>query len=132
MLIKWMVANLSVQRAAARLSFHSGALLGTIVGWYVLLDLSFITIIGWAWVTTALTRWICRNIDGTRREIVFNGTGLEVLWRTIVVAIGCIFIIPIPWVYRWIARWFGSQTRRWPRRIAPSTDPEKHQANAPR
>ena len=63
--------------------------------------LSFITIIGWAWVITAWMRWICRNIGGTRREIVFNGAGLEMLWRTLVFGIGCAFIIPIPWVLRW-------------------------------
>ena len=61
-----------------------------------LLVVSFITIIGWAWVATAWTRWNCRNIEGTRREIVFKASGLDVLWRTIVFAIGCVFIIPIP------------------------------------
>ena len=44
------------------------------------------------------------RIDGTRREIIFNASGREVLWRTVVVAIGCILIIPIPWVLGWIAR----------------------------
>ncbi len=69
------------------------------IGWQILVVVSFITIIGWAWVSTAWMRWICRNIQGTRREIVFNASGLEVLWRTIVFAIACVFIIPIPWVY---------------------------------
>ena len=71
--------------------------------------LSVITIIGWAWVITAWMRWICRNIEGTRREMVFNASGLEVLWRTIVFAIGCVFMIPIPWVMRWYASWYVSQ-----------------------
>jgi len=44
------------------------------------------------------------------REIVFIGTGLEFLWRTIVAAIASCFIIPIPWVYRWMSRWLASQT----------------------
>ena len=57
-----------------------------------------------AWV-----RWICRNISGTRREVIFNGSGLEILWRTIVLGIGCAFLIPIPWVLRWYNRWFVSQ-----------------------
>ena len=35
--------------------------------------------------------------------------GLEVLWRTIVFVIACIFIIPIPWVLRWYAQWYASQ-----------------------
>ena len=71
--------------------------------------LSAITIIGWAWVTTAWMRWNCRNIAGTHREVVFNGSGIEVLWRTIVVVIACCFIIPIPWMLRWIAAWYTSQ-----------------------
>ena len=43
------------------------------------------------------------------KSVVFNGTGLEVLWRTILLAIGCAFIIPIPWVMRWYNRWYVSQ-----------------------
>ena len=54
-------------------------------------------------------RWICRNVDGTRREIIFNGSGLEILWRTLVFSIGCAFIIPIPWLLRWYTKWYASQ-----------------------
>ena len=72
--------------------------------------ISAITIIGWAWVYAAQTRWVCRNIQGTRRQVVFNGTGLEYLWRLIVVAIASAFIIPIPWVFRWMMQWQLSQT----------------------
>ena len=51
-----------------------------------------------------------RNIlDGTQREVIFTASGLEVLWRTIVFVIACIFIIPIPWVLRWYAQWYASQ-----------------------
>ena len=56
------------------------------LGWTILAVISIITIIGWAWVYAARMRWICRNIEGTRREIVFNGSGLEFLWRAIVAA----------------------------------------------
>jgi hypothetical protein len=35
------------------------------LGWY-LLCFSIITIIGWAWVTSAWMRWICRNIQPAR------------------------------------------------------------------
>jgi hypothetical protein len=75
----------------------------------VLLYVSFITIVGWAWVVTAWMRWVCRNIDGTQREVIFIASGLEVLWRTIVFVFACIFIIPIPWVLRWYAQWYASQ-----------------------
>jgi hypothetical protein len=113
MTVKWIVANISSNTQPLRLSFRGEAL--PYVGWFVLLNISFITIIGWAWVTTAMTRWMFRNIDGTRREIIFNASGLEVLWRTLVLAIGCVLIIPIPWVLGWFARWYVSQIALAPR-----------------
>ena len=71
---------------------------------------SVITIIGWAWVYTAQMRWICRNIQGTRRQVVFHGAGLEYLWRVIVALLLGSLIIPIPWVARWLLNWQLSQT----------------------
>ena len=59
---------------------------------------SSITIIGWAWVFTAWMRWICRNIRARGERSCSTARGLEVLWRTIVFVIGCMFIIPIPWM----------------------------------
>jgi GYF domain 2 len=106
--LKWMVANLASNGQPLGLSF-SGSV-WAYLGWSVLFAISIITIIGWAWVYVAWARWFCRNIQGTRREVIFNGTGLEVLWRGIVAAIASTFIIPIPWVYRWMSRWLASQT----------------------
>jgi hypothetical protein len=34
---------------------------------------------------------------------------LEILWRTLVWVISCIFIIPIPWTLRWYLQWMISQ-----------------------
>ena len=81
-------------RTASGFRSPSTAASGPFIGWQLLMYVSVITIIGWAWVITAWMRWICRNISGTRREVVFNGTGLEVLWRTLLFVIGCVFIIP--------------------------------------
>jgi hypothetical protein len=106
--LRWFVANLASNEQPLGLSF-SGSI-WAFLGWTILGIVSVITIIGWAWVYAAMLRWICRNIQGTRREVVFTGTGLELLWRTIVAAIASIFIIPIPWVYRWMWRWLASQT----------------------
>jgi len=106
--IIWLFANLTSNGQPLGLSF-SGSF-WAFLGWSILAVVSVITIIGWAWVYAAMTRWICRNIQGTRREVVFTGTGLELLWRTIVAAIASVFIIPIPWVYRWMWRWLASQT----------------------
>jgi len=107
LLIKWFVANLSSDGQPLGLRF-TGSPWG-FFGYSLLVVISLITIIGWAWVYVAQIRWMCRHIDGTRREVIFNSTGLEFLWRSIVMFIGCIFIIPIPWIYRWFAGWLASQ-----------------------
>src|SRR6266481_5550919 len=106
--LRYLVANLGSNGQPLGLSF-SGSL-WAYLGWPLLTVISFITIIGWAWVYAAQMRWVCRNIQGTRRQVVFKGTGLEYLWRVIAVAIACAFIIPGPWVLRWIMRWQLSQT----------------------
>jgi GYF domain 2 len=106
--LKWLIANLASNRRPLGLSF-SGSF-WAYLGWSILAAISFITIIGWAWVLAAQVRWICRNIEGTRRQVVFKGTGLQYLWRTIVTFIACSFVIPIPWVVRWMLDWQLSQT----------------------
>jgi len=108
LLIKWFVMNLSSNGQPLGLRF-SGSF-WVFLGYSLLALIAILTIIGWAWVYVAQLRWMCRHIDGTRREVVFNGTGLEFLWRSIVTALASIFIIPIPWVYRWMADWLASQT----------------------
>ncbi|UWU77111.1 DUF4339 domain-containing protein [Bradyrhizobium huanghuaihaiense] len=113
LLIKWMVANLASNGQPLGLSFTGSV--WAYIGWNLLFAISIITIIGWAWVAAAQMRWFCRSIEGTRREIVFKGSGLDILWRGIVAAILCSLIIPIPWVYRWIMNWFASQTELAPR-----------------
>jgi GYF domain 2 len=105
--IRWIASNIASNGQKLPLSF-TGSVAGYI-GWYILIMISFITIVGWAWVATAWMRWICRNVSNTHREVIFTGSGLAVLWRTIVFAIACGFIIPIPWVLRWYAQWYTSQ-----------------------
>jgi len=105
--IKWFVANISSDGPPLVLKF-SGSFWGYL-GWNILAFVSVITIIGWAWVYTAQMRWMCRHVEGTRREIVFKATGLEFLWRSLVTALGCVFIITIPWMMRWFIRWQASQ-----------------------
>ena len=106
--LRWFFANLSSGGQPLGLSFSGSYWM--YLGWNLLGALSTITIIGWAWVYTAQTRWVYRNVDGTHREIVFKASGLEYLWRAFVCFIGCIFIIPIPWVARWMMGWLASQT----------------------
>jgi len=107
MLLRWLASRLASNGQPLPIAFSGSAI--TFIGWQLLLYISFITIIGWAWVAAAWMRWICRNISGTRREIIFTGTGLEILWRTLVFSIACIFLIPIPWMMRWYTQWYVSQ-----------------------
>ena len=106
--LRWFFANLSSGGQPLGLSFSGSYWI--YLGWSLLGALASITIIGWAWVYTAQTRWVYRNVDGTHREIVFKATGLEYLWRALVCIIASAFIIPIPWVARWMMGWLASQT----------------------
>lgn len=56
-------------------------------GWYLLWSLSFITIIGWAWVAAAGLRSVCRKVQLQEEHLEFNGAGLDILWRAIVVLV---------------------------------------------
>jgi hypothetical protein len=107
MTVRWFVANISSNGQRLPLTFTGEPLI--YVGWYLLVIVSIVTIIGWAWVMTAVMRWVCRNIAGTRREVTFIASGWQVLWRTIVFALGVVLIIPIPWALSWYARWIVSQ-----------------------
>lgn len=107
MLLRWVLASLSSNGRLLGLEFN-GSVWG-FIGWQLLMVLAILTIVGWAWVITAWLRWICRNIGGSRRELAFNGGGLEVLWRTFALVVACVFLIPIPWAIRWYAQWFVSQ-----------------------
>src|ERR1700744_5089784 len=104
MIVRWIAGNLSSNGQPLPISFNGSPLV--YIGWQVLVVISMITIVGWAWVVVAQTKWICRNIAGTHREVLFNATGLEMLWRTLVFGIACVFIVPIPWMIRWYAQWF--------------------------
>src|SRR5204863_3363491 len=73
MVIRWAVANISADGRPLGLSFQGSA--WAYIGWFVFYMVSTITIIGWAWVMTAWLRWMARNITGTRRAVVFNGSG---------------------------------------------------------
>lgn len=111
--LRYLIANIASNGQPLGFSF-SGSF-WAYFGWNILTVASVLTIVGWAWVYTAQMRWICRNIQGTRRQVVFKGAGLQFLWRAVVAALVSIFIISIPWVYRWMMRWQLSQTELVPR-----------------
>jgi hypothetical protein len=104
---RWFWRNLVWEGQTAHLSFTGGYWLW--LGWHVLTILSFITIIGWAWVATAFARWLCRHVQGSARKLVFNASGWGLLWRSVLFFLSCIPLIPIPWTLRWYTRWLVSQ-----------------------
>ena len=94
--LRWFIASLASNGHPLGLSF-SGSF-WAFLGWTILAIVSLITIIGWAWVYSATARWVCGNIQGTRRAVVFNGSGWGYLWRIVLASLAASFIIPIPWV----------------------------------
>jgi GYF domain 2 len=113
LVLRWIVSNLASNGQKLPIAFTGS--IWAFIGWQLLIAISFITIIGWAWVVTAMARWVCRNISGTRREVLFNASGLEVLWRTLAFVFASFLIIPIPWMLRWYAHWYVSQFALAPR-----------------
>jgi GYF domain 2 len=107
LIVRWFVANLTWEGQAQPLHFTGG--FWPLLGWSVLMPLSILTIIGWAWVATAWGRWMCRHVQGSSRQLVFTAGGFGYLWRALVFALTAIFIIPIPWTVRWFTRWLVSQ-----------------------
>jgi hypothetical protein len=106
-IVRWFWRNLVWEGQTAPLAFTGGY--WPMLGWYVLTILATITIVGWAWVSTAWMRWMCRHVDGSARKLVFNATGWGFLWRTVLLVLSCIPLIPIPWTMWWYTRWIVSQ-----------------------
>lgn len=107
LMLRWIVGNISSNGQHLPLRFTGSVWI--YIGWSVLFYVSIVTIVGWAFVLTAWIRWICDDVEGTRRRIEFSATGLEMFWRTTAFAIGCVFIVPIPWLLGWYYRWFAGQ-----------------------
>ena len=101
-IIRWFVSNTKLS-CGTNLNFKGKYL--PFLGWNFLLFISFFTIIGWAWVSVAIMRWFCRNIDGGQNHLEFVGSGWGLLWRGFLACLASILIIPIPWVLLWVYRW---------------------------
>ncbi len=106
-ILRWFLRNLAWEGQTTTLTFTGSY--WRLLGWYLLLIVSIITIIGWAWVYAAWIRWICRHVEGSARQLTFTAGGWSLLWRFIVFAFSCVLIIPIPWSLHWLACWLVSQ-----------------------
>ncbi len=102
MLLNWFVYNLRLN-PGPHLAFTGSYI--NLLGWYVALLLSCITIVGWAWVAVAMYQWMARNIKGDGIAVEFRATGLEFLWRGLVTALGSCLIVPMPFLILWFGRW---------------------------
>lgn len=107
-ILKWFCARLTTEDGRMSLSFVGGY--WAFLGWNVLFLISFLTIIGWAWIAKFMMQWLCRNVNGSTR-FEFMATGLSILWRSLVVGLLCVLVIPIPWILQWYMQWYVSQLR---------------------
>jgi len=107
MIMRWVFGNLVWEGQSERLRFTGGY--WGMLGWWLFIVLAMISLIGWAWVFTAMMRWTCRHVEGTDTRLSFVAGGWSVLWRIWVLGLVCIFIIPIPWIMAWYVRWFTAQ-----------------------
>jgi hypothetical protein len=106
LLLKWFCANLRSEDDRLALRFEGGY--WAYIGWNILLIVSALTIVGWAWVLKFMMRWMCRSVRGTA-SFDLNATGFGILWRTFGFVLLGILVIPIPWLMRWYASWLISQ-----------------------
>ena len=109
LLLRWLVANLASNGQPLGLSF-SGSV-WAYLGWNILFVISIITIIGWAWVYRRAGALDLPQHPGHAAAGRLQGHGSGDIsgagsWSPSAAR----FIIPIPWVYRWMMRWQLSQT----------------------
>ena len=84
------------------------------LGWYLLIYVSVLTIIGWAWASVGLYNWIAEHVQDAGGKMRFLGAGHQMLWRTIVFVLFCVPILTIPWAIRWYYAWLVSQVELTP------------------
>jgi hypothetical protein len=101
-IMRWFFSNIKFSDGT-NLNFKGKY--GPYLGWILLVTISAYTIIGWAWASVAMIRWVCRNIDAGQNQLEFLGSGWELLWRVFLAGLAGIFIVPIPWVWLWVFRW---------------------------
>lgn len=101
-ILRWSISNVELS-SGERLTFRGSYM--ELMGWYVLTMVSVFSLIGWAWVSAAMYRWIARNTRGDEVEFTFHGKGHEMLCGIVVFALLSIFIFPIPWMIVGVIQW---------------------------
>lgn len=106
-IIRWFFANIKCKR---NLKFNFRGSYAGYLGWTLLLNISVITIIGWAWAAVGMQRWIYQNVNAGSSTLVFKGTGWGLLWRSILAILGSVLLVTIPWMVNWILKWYVKNT----------------------
>ena len=103
---RWFVAGIKLTGGP---DLHFTGRYFPLLGWTLLIGVSLLTIIGWAWVSTAFFRWLAINVEGDAVGFEFEGSGWGFLWRMSVVVglpFACILILAlngITWAWSWVA-----------------------------
>jgi hypothetical protein len=100
-LLRWFVRHVELS-AGDRLDFHGTYL--ELAGWQILLGLSVLTVIGWAWVMSAIGRWLAGESRGGDVRLRFHASGGDMLGHTLAALCFSIPIVTIPWAWTWYAR----------------------------
>ena len=106
-IMRWLFPNLIWAGRRAPLQFTGG--FWPLLGWMALAALAMVTIVGWAWVLTAMMRWTCRHVEGSSQQLIYVASGWGILWRTFLFSLSCVLLVPIPWTLRWYFGWSMAQ-----------------------
>ena len=104
-IIRWFCLHL-VFSCGSRITFEGNYL--PYLGWNVLINILFLTIVGWAWASAGMIKWIFQNIKSDNLIVKFQGDGWNILWRTFTFVFCCLLIFPIPWISLWLVKWYVS------------------------
>jgi uncharacterized membrane protein YjgN (DUF898 family) len=106
-LTRWFTEHVELS-SGTRFRFTGG--FWELAAWEVLLGLSVLTIIGWAWVLAGMYRWFARHTESKTRALRFHGEGPQILWRTLATLLFSIPVVTIPWAFLWYTRWLVGNT----------------------
>lgn len=59
------------------------------------------------WLWTAYMRWMCDRIMLAGSRVRFVGKWHSVLWRLPVAGLLACLVVPLPWVFVWMTRWWA-------------------------
>ncbi len=77
----------------------------SLVGYNLLLAVSYLSVIGWAWVNSSILRWLCRSVRINGYRVRFVAKGHQVLGVYLAYSMGCLLIVTIPFLTVWFCQW---------------------------